>query len=154
MRYTLRSDYPKTELGQSTRFSQSHRKIHCSRPLCSTLLLVFSNVCRQSSNKRRLRPATPQDAAKAFIGQDGQLRSSGLQKARPTDQGPRLPPDLPRQCSQRCVVRRGRSVRLGRCMRRARRASGRATSRRAAPRRAPRAPSSSLTTARASPPCS
>jgi len=34
LRYTLRSDYPKTELGQSTRFSQSHRKIHCSRPLC------------------------------------------------------------------------------------------------------------------------
>ena len=41
--------YPKTELGQSTRFS--HRKIHCSRPLlCSSL--VFSNVCRQSSTNK------------------------------------------------------------------------------------------------------
>ena len=40
--------YPKTELGQSTRFS--HRKNHCSRPLlCSSL--VFSNVCRQSSSE-------------------------------------------------------------------------------------------------------
>ena len=50
LRYTLRSDVPKKLNSDNQRDSVT--KIQCSRPLlCSSL--VFSNVCRQSSNEIR-----------------------------------------------------------------------------------------------------